>query len=212
LLRGRCAVLGAVDEVGRGAIAGPVSVGLVIIDASVPPAPLGVQDSKLLSPRQRDDLVPRIRGWCLAYAVGHASNDEIDSVGIIAALRIAGRRALESVAAAGFEPDLVLLDGSHNWFRAKAVQDLFDDPDDGWEPPPVQTMVKADLTCAAVAAASVLAKVERDGLMCDAAVHHPQYGWEINKGYAAVGHQTALREHGASPLHRVSWNLSALAD
>ncbi len=198
-------ILAGMDEVGRGALAGPVSVGVVLIDESCRSAPAGVKDSKLLTPAARVAMVPRIRRWALAYAVGHATPAEIDEIGIIAALRLAGCRALASV---DVRPDLVILDGNHDWLTAPQDVGLFAfTGSDGPPTPPVTTMVKADLKCSSVAAASVLAKVERDGLMTAAAPHHPAYAWDENKGYAAPEHLAALEALGATDLHRRSWRL-----
>jgi ribonuclease HII len=202
-------ILAGMDEVGRGALAGPVSVGVVLIDESSPSAPTGVRDSKLLSPRAREAMVPKIRRWCVGHAVGHASPAEIDEVGIIAALRLAGVRALAQLDVA---PDLVILDGNHDWLTAPEEVGLLAFAGTGPTAPPVTTMVKADLTCSSVAAASVLAKVTRDALMVRAAVDHPAYGWAENKGYAAPEHIEALRRHGPSPLHRTSWRLPGTMD
>ena len=198
-------VLAGMDEVGRGALAGPVTVGVVLIDETCRSAPTGVRDSKLLTPAAREAMVPRIRRWCLGYAVGHASADEIDRIGIMAALRLAGMRALDAV---GVAPDLVILDGNHDWLTAPGDVGLFAFA--GEEPPPtppVTTMVKADLKCSSVAAASVLAKVERDAMMVEAAREHPAYGWAENKGYAAPEHVAALESAGPCALHRRSWRL-----
>jgi ribonuclease HII len=202
-------LLAGMDEVGRGALAGPVTVGVVLIDESCRSAPTGVRDSKLLTPAARVAMVPRIRRWCLAYAVGHASPAEIDEIGIIAALRLAGCRALAGV---GVVPDLVILDGNHDWLTAPQDVGLFafagDVPP---ATPPVTTMIKADLKCSSVAAASVLAKVERDALMTQLAPQHPVYGWQENKGYAAPEHLAALESHGPTDLHRRSWRLPGVA-
>ena len=206
LLREYGGLLAAIDEVGRGALAGPVSVGVVVISAQTGAAPEGVRDSKLLSEQRRVELAPLIVNWCVAYVVGHATNNEIDAVGIIAALRLAGRRALVQLSSAGVQPSVVLLDGSHDWLTQPRLT-LFDDFTDDWQPPPVVMKVKADMTCAAVAAASVLAKVERDAQMVTYAKDYPGYGWDGNKGYAAPEHLSALRETGPTPLHRISWNL-----
>lgn len=206
LLRTRCARLAAVDEVGRGALAGPVSVGVVVVDASTASAPTGVRDSKLLSAAARAELDPRIRRWACDVAVGHASSAEIDEVGIIGALRLAGMRALGALR--GPAPDLVLLDGSHDWLTA--TPDLFSEP--AVSAPPVVARVKADLTCAAVAAASVLAKVERDAYMSELHDLHPEYEWALNKGYSAPAHIEALRRFGPTAHHRVSWRLPGLPD
>jgi ribonuclease HII len=211
LLRDGVRLLAGVDEVGRGALAGPVSVGVVVIDADVRSAPAGLRDSKLLTPAARERLAPRVRHWAVASAVGHASAAEIDAVGIIRALRLAAERALAGLPTM---PDHVLLDGSHDWLTRRPEQvDLFAaaDPGDPLLPaaPPVTTRVKADLTCSAVAAASVLAKTERDAIMRELAVTHPAFGWDVNKGYAAPEHLAALQERGACAQHRRSWNLRA---
>ncbi|RKT77493.1 RNase HII [Terracoccus luteus] len=207
-------LLAGMDEVGRGALAGPVSVGVVVIDETVRTAPTGVKDSKLLTHRARTALVPRIERWAVAHAVGHASNDEIDEIGIMAALRLAGVRALEAVAARGVVPDLVILDGNHDWLTAPDEVGLLafagDGSDDGAGSvgtPPVTTMIKADMKCSSVAAASVLAKVERDGLMVGLGEEHPDYGWTLNKGYAAPEHLDALGRLGPCRWHRRSWRL-----
>ena len=103
----------------------------------------------------------------------------------------------------GSDLDLVLLDGSHDWLTSDS---LFDDPT-GYRAPPVRTQVKGDLTCTSVAAASVLAKVDRDAQMTALDQRFPAYGWSGNKGYGAPGHQQAMREHGVTEFHRVSWNI-----
>jgi len=207
LLRSGVRLLGAVDEVGRGALAGPVTVGIVVIDADCPPAPQGVRDSKLLTPHAREELAPLIRQWCRGWAVGSAEPGEIDTLGLTAALRLAGERALGELPTV---PDGVLLDGSHDWLtRAPAQHDLFSELPDPlpFAPPRVVTRVKADLTCAAVAAASVLAKVHRDGVMTRLAREYPHYGWHDNKGYSAPEHLEALRGQGPCSVHRLSWRL-----
>lgn len=194
------------DEVGRGALAGPVSVGVVCIDESCSSAPSGVRDSKLLTPSKRESLVEPVRKWALAWGVGHAAPAEIDELGIVAALRLAGRRAL---AACGLSPDLVVLDGKHDWLSDPARAGLLALIEGEAPAPPVHTRIKADLTCSSVAAASILAKVERDALMTEFAQEYPDYGWAVNKGYAAPGHLEALGRLGPCDLHRRSWNLSA---
>lgn len=199
------AVLVGMDEVGRGALAGPVSVGVVAIDEACRSAPAGVRDSKLLAPAARERLVPRIQRWCLGHGVGHASPGEIDAIGIIAALRLAGERALAQLA---HTPDLVLLDGNHDWLSDPARIGLLALTDEAPAGPPVRTMIKADLRCSTVAAASVLAKVTRDAMMVDLAPGFSTYGWEHNKGYAAPEHLDALRELGPSEHHRRSWRLT----
>jgi ribonuclease HII len=200
-------VLAGMDEVGRGALAGPVSVGVVVIDETCRTAPAGVRDSKLLTPAARRAMVPRLQRWSLAHAVGHAQPEEIDEIGIIAALRLAGRRALARIDVV---PDLVLLDGNHDWLTDPEEVGLFAELSGG-STPPVRTMIKADMRCSSVAAASVLAKVERDDRMVELAREHPHYGWEDNKGYSASAHMDALGVHGPSEQHRRSWSLPGVA-
>lgn len=208
LLRAGHRLVGGVDEVGRGALAGPVSVGVAVVDLRTRTAPRGLRDSKLLTPALREGLRTPILRWCVDHAVGHAGAHEIDAFGIVPALRLAAARALEALRSRGTCPDAVILDGSHDWLRRPEQGDLFDDPDDGCGPTPVVHLrVKADLHCAVVAAASVLAKVERDALMVDLDGVHPGYGWAVNKGYAVPEHLAALRTLGPSPVHRVSWRL-----
>jgi len=211
LLREGAQLLAGMDEVGRGSLAGPVSVGVVVVDARTRACPQGVADSKLLTAAARTALLPALSRWGVARAVGHATAAEIDEAGIIAALRLAGRRALLTVAREVGPVDAVLLDGSHDWLTPPAQGELFGAVDlpgaDVIGAPRVHLRVKADLTCASVAAASVLAKCERDGIMTAMAAAHPEYGWESNKGYSSADHIRALREHGPSPLHRRSWRL-----
>lgn len=219
LLREGRTYLACLDEVGRGALSGPVSIGAVLISLDTPTAPQGVRDSKLLTPAARLRLVPRIRRWALAYGVGHASSAEIDAFGIMAALRMAGHRALAQL---GTVPDLVLLDGNHDYLTPPEQLSLLPEPGVeaglgavgepglGATMPLVVTQIKADMTCAAVAAASVLAKTERDAMMVALDVEHPGYGWAENKGYSAPEHIAALSLLGASPQHRVSWRLPGL--
>lgn len=218
LLREGANLLIGMDEVGRGALSGPVSVGVVAVSLGTKSAPQGLRDSKLISPAVRESLAPRIRRWAIGHAVGHAWPGEIDAIGILPALRLAGLRAMSQLEV---RADLVLLDGNHDWLGRQYVeQALFDCAPDGSvrtdpveidEPevaiPPVITRVKADMTCAAVAAASVLAKVERDRIMAGLAEECPAYGWQVNKGYATSDHQEALRTAGPSVHHRRSWNL-----
>ncbi|MFI5428060.1 ribonuclease HII [Aeromicrobium sp. UC242_57] len=168
-----------------------------------------MRDSKLLSAPARHALVPRIQGWAAAWGVGHSSPAEIDEYGIIAALRLAAHRALSSL---DIVPDTVLLDGNHDYLSFPAQTSLVEPPRVLVNVPPVVTMVKADLRCAAVAAASILAKTARDTMMLELAEQHPQYGWDENKGYASTKHLEALREHGPCDHHRRSWRLPERAE
>jgi ribonuclease HII len=207
MLRSGVTGLACVDEAGRGALCGPVSVGVVLVTADTKPAPAGVRDSKLLTPERRMELLPRIMLWA-AHAVGMASAGEIDEMGIVAAMRLAGHRALSSLPV---RPDQVLLDGSHDYLSEPAQSSLFAEESAENAMPPVVTMVKADLHCAGVAAASILAKTARDSLMIELSEHYPEYGWAGNKGYGAPDHLDALTRLGPTPHHRVSWSLPSLA-
>lgn len=203
-------IVAGCDEVGRGSLAGPVSVGVVIIHAATATELPGVKDSKLLRIPVRQALVPAIIDWAEASAVGHAEAHEIDAVGLVGALRLAGQRAMARAAQA-LIPDFVILDGNQDWL-SEPVQgdlDLFaaalpPAPAAPWR---IQTRIKADLTCQSVAAASVLAKVERDGIMSGLAEHFPAFGWESNMGYGTAGHRAAIAELGPTDHHRKSWRL-----
>ncbi|MET3773364.1 ribonuclease HII [Arthrobacter nitrophenolicus] len=200
--------LAGMDEVGRGALAGPVSVGIAVVDLERQRSLAGVRDSKLLPPAERERLDPLVRRWSVASAVGHASAREIDDFGIMAALRLAGTRAWNAVLAAGVTPELVLLDGNHNWLSPAEQPSLFEPVAlDAACQAPVHTKIKADMQCLSVAAASVIAKVERDRAMRELHAEYPDFGWDINKGYATALHRDVLRAAGPSPYHRVSWNL-----
>jgi ribonuclease HII len=180
-------VVVGIDEVGRGAWAGPVTVGAVV------PAPehlRGIRDSKELTRPERERAASSVRDWAVAVGVGHASHLECDELGMTAALRIAANRALGQLAAQGYEPDRVILDGNHDYLR------LGDR---------CTTVIKGDASVLAVAAASCVAKVTRDALMRDEADHFPPYGFESNVGYPAPVHKHALRGYGPSTIHRRSW-------
>ncbi len=189
------------DEVGRGAIAGPVAVGLGVFLPDVRRMPQGLRDSKLLSEQRREQLHPEVLGWAPHSAVGLADNAEVDALGIVPGLGLAAVRALEQLIlqAVPVETAIVVLDGSHDWLTPA----LADWPESSR--PRVMTRVKADRDCATVAAASVLAKVHRDRLMIEADGVHPGYEWASNKGYASTAHYDAIARLGASVLHRWSW-------
>jgi ribonuclease HII len=214
MMRDGCVLVGGCDEVGRGALAGPVTVGLVVIDSTIGRVPQGLADSKLLTPQRREALVPAIKRWCLGYAVGHASPVEIDRWGLTVALRLAGHRALAQLT---MQPDTVLLDGSYDWLSQRDEQaamweiDLREaDEGPAWPQchvPKVVTQIKADLACASVAAASVLAKTTRDAIMVGLADEHPHFAWDENKGYASDRHREELKRNGPCDHHRRSWRL-----
>lgn len=186
----------AVDEVGRGALAGPVTLGAVAIDARTSDAPEGVRDSKALSAKQREELVPKVRAWALGYAVVDVAPDRIDAVGITRALGEGAARAVRDVmSSCAPSSAVVLLDGHHDFLSPIDASN------------PVHTVVKGDATCASIAAASIIAKVHRDELMRKLHVEFPHYGWVRNVGYGTQEHRRALQLAGASIHHRNSWRL-----
>lgn len=197
LLRER-GMLIACDEVGRGALAGPVAVGAVAVDAAAARrrVPQGLRDSKLVPAGRRQEVADRAASWVCAHAVGWASAAEIDEHGIMRALSTAASRAIAALRDQGVPvaESIVLLDGNHDYIGG------------GLD---VHVQVKADRDCASAAAASVVAKVARDAHMVRLHDEHPAYEWARNKGYASAAHRAAIRLHGLSPHHRSSW---AIAD
>ncbi|WIB76221.1 ribonuclease HII [Curtobacterium sp. MCPF17_002] len=198
---GRVTVIG-MDEVGRGAIAGPVAVGVAAVTIDIGRVPQGLADSKLLTAARREALAPVVRRWTRT-AVGMASADVVDQQGIVPALGQAGAAALRTLVDEGLSLDgaVVVLDGSFDWLT-RAVPDSLRLPSDPLE---VVVRVKADRDCASVAAASVVAKVARDALMTVAHDEAPHYAWASNKGYGSTAHYDAIRSVGAHALHRKSW-------
>lgn len=207
LALGAGSVIG-MDEVGRGCIAGPVGVGAVRFDLAellagdVPP---GIHDSKQLRAAMRQEIDRTVRAWQPHHAVGAASVEEIDALGMSAALCLAGRRALAQLPAV----DWVLLDGSYDWLSRPLTLDCLDIFGTAADiaVPRVRTVVKGDSTRVTIAAASVIAKVERDALMTRLATEHPEYLWDRNAGYATAAHRAALAEHGITRHHRRSFRL-----
>jgi len=175
-----------IDEVGRGAWAGPLMVGAAILppDRRV----LGVRDSKLLTERDRERLFDRIASWCTAWSVGAVSQEECDTLGMTAAQKLACKRAIDGL---GVAPDVAVTDGKWN-FVSPCV-------------PKVEMRVKADRYCLSVAAASVLAKVVRDREMRNLSDSYPQWSFDTNKGYPCPLHKTALQGYGPSAIHRRTW-------
>lgn len=203
------------DEVGRGALAGPVMVGAAALTGwAGREVPAGLADSKMLTEQMREALFDSLAVWPDAWAVGAASNREIDEWGISHALGIAALRALEQVEAklteaassASFAAPYAILDGPHDYITVAASS--LQAPRLGFLPR-VTTRVKADAACASVAAASVLAKVTRDRLMESFAPEpsYAPYGWAANKGYGTKAHRAAIAENGPSDLHRLTWHL-----
>lgn len=191
-----------VDEVGRGALAGPVSVGVAIVSAQTTQVPSGLRDSKQISRAAREKLVDPVSAWVVESAIGHVAASEIDQIGIVPALRLAWVRAHQQLS---IKPDHVILDGKHNWLL-EPESDLFTTPISDIVVP-VTMKIKADASCASVSAASVLAKVARDQLMREAALIHPDFGWEGNVGYGSSDHMAAIARLGPTDLHRKSWKL-----
>lgn len=173
-----------VDEAGRGPLAGPVCAAAVILPKGLELP--GLNDSKKLTDKKRRELFPIIKEQAVAYGIGMASHEEIDRINILQATYLAMERAIAQLEG---KADFALIDGN----RAK---------DFGL---PVRTVVKGDSLSASIAAASILAKVTRDDLMLEMAEKYPEYGFEVHKGYGTKAHYEALRNHGHSPIHRVTF-------
>ncbi len=174
-----------IDEVGMGALAGPVVAGAVIFKEAVD-IPL-LRDSKLLSPKQRLEAGKEIQAQALAFAIGEASVEEIDTINIRKASHLAMRRAIEALS---LPPDVILLDGT---------------PAQIHETIPTTNIIKGDRLCCSIAAASIMAKLYRDELMEKLDSEFPLYGFGSHKGYGAPIHLEALKVHGPSPWHRRSY-------
>ncbi|GEB47202.1 ribonuclease HII [Microbacterium testaceum] len=196
------AIVIACDEVGRGALAGPVAVGAAVIDParSRKRVPQGLRDSKLVPEARRPEVAARAAAFVQHSAVGWASSVEVDEIGIIRALGLAAVRAIADLRAHGVVPEeaLVILDGNHDYITPAGESGLT-----------VRPIIKADRDCASAAAASVIAKVARDTLMTGLHDDHPAYGWARNKGYASLDHRDAISAHGMSVHHRHSWAIAA---
>lgn len=178
-------VVAGVDEVGRGAWAGPVTVGAAV--TGMRRTPEGLTDSKLLAPARRRRIAELLGGWVHAHALGHATPDEIDRLGMTEALRLAAERALQALPV---RPDAVILDGKYDYLGGDRR---------------VRTVIKGDQSCVPVAAASVLAKVHRDAMMAELGIEHAPFAFGDNAGYPSPVHRRALQEHGPTPHHRLSW-------
>ena len=177
-------IICGVDEAGRGPLAGPVCAAAVILPMGLEIP--GLTDSKKLTDKKRRELFPVIKEQAVAYGIGFASHEEIDEINILQATYLAMERALAQLSV---KPDIALIDGN----RAK---------DFGL---PVRTVVKGDSLSMNIAAASILAKVTRDDLMLELAEKYPEYGFEVHKGYGTKAHYEALRAHGASAIHRMTF-------
>lgn len=198
-------VVAGIDEVGRGAWAGPMTVGVAAVQYTDGPFPEGLTDSKALTAKQRAKMWPQTTDWVTDYAIGEVTPNEIDTLGVTRALRLAGRRAL---AALTVTVDAVILDGDSNYLSGDPIREL----EGLGECPMVRLEVKGDARCASVSAASVIAKEYRDAFMATFDEQYPDYRFGSNGGYGgSPAHMNAVREHGLTPLHRRSWNIPAAA-
>lgn len=178
-------LLCGVDEAGRGPLAGPVFAAAVILNPDR--VPEGLNDSKKLTERKREQLFDQICDSALAYAIASASVEEIEEYNILGATFLAMTRAVNGLA---LTPELVLVDGNHVPPRLSV---------------PARFLIKGDALSASVGAASVLAKVSRDRYMLEMDAQYPQYAFAKHKGYGTALHYACLREYGLSPIHRPSF-------
>ncbi len=181
-----CSLVLGLDEVGRGPVAGPLAIGAVVLprDSYIE----GLNDSKQVKPERREVIADAIKACALAWNVQYIQPREIDAAGMTASLVVAFRRAIAAIEEAGITPDLVLLDGNPLRMDPRELN-----------------VIKGDAKCASIAAASIIAKVERDALMDAYALQYPEYGFDSNKGYASAEHIEAIKAYGLSPIHRVSF-------
>lgn len=177
-------LVAGIDEVGRGAWAGPLTVVVAVIPSDH--RLYRIRDSKLMTEVQRDAMFDRVAGWCIDWAPGHASPEECDRLGMSQAQRLAAERAISGLHD---RPDIVLVDGAWDFVRSGTTR----------------TVVKGDRISVAIAAASILAKVTRDRLMRGIADDLPWYDFSSNKGYPSPTHRAALHGWGPSVQHRTSW-------
>ena len=177
-------VVVGVDEVGRGAWAGPLTVGAAVVpkDHRI----YKLRDSKMLTEDEREAIFNRVASWCTHWAIGHASHEECDRLGMSDAQRLAARRAIDTL---GVIPDRVLVDGRWDFVGGHHTIRL----------------VRGDATSVSISAASILAKVVRDRMMRSLSAYYPNYGFEGNKGYPCPRHKAALQAWGPSAIHRRSW-------
>jgi ribonuclease HII len=190
LLSRDCRLVAGLDEAGRGAWAGPVVAAAVVLPAGDPVCAgllLGVRDSKQLSPKRREELLPVVREVALAVGVGSVSAAEIDAIGIVPSTRQAMRNALKSL---GIVPDHLLIDA-----LCLPSVDL-----------PQLAIIKGDAKSYSIAAASIVAKVTRDRWMIEADAWYPGYGFAQHKGYGTRQHRQGLADSGPCPIHRMSFS------
>ena len=191
LERSLSGVVCGVDEVGKGSWAGPLVVCVAVLSNDVAEGDFVARDSKSLTETRREQIFDEVARQCAAWALGSATNEECDALGMSAAQRLATTRAFAELAAQSVQPDSAVVDGRWNFVSPNVPQVLM--------------QVKADAESLSVAAASVLAKVSRDRLMREAAEVHPHWAFASSKGYPCPKHRSGLLEHGVSPWHRTSW-------
>ncbi|MBQ9728711.1 MAG: ribonuclease HII [Clostridia bacterium] len=172
-----------VDEVGRGPLSGPVVCAAVVMPLEESELVIGVDDSKKLSEKKREELSAKIREKALCYTVIEIDEKTIDEINILEATRLGMKRAIESLS---ISPDVVLTDGN-------MTIDI---------PFPQTSVIHGDALSYSIGAASIVAKVHRDHLMDEYAKDYPQYGFEKNKGYGTAAHIQAIKEYGLCPIHR----------
>ncbi len=179
-------VLMGLDEVGRGPVAGPLSVAAVVLPDE--PHIAGLNDSKQISPAHREEIAVEVKKYALAWDIEHISPNEIDELGMSACLRLAFGRAIAAIDAQGISVDVVLLDGNPLHIDNREIN-----------------VIKGDACCASIAAASIIAKVERDKLMVELSETYPEYGFDKCKGYASAEHIDAIKKYGLTLVHRTSF-------
>ena len=177
-------LIAGVDEAGRGPLAGRVYAAAVILDKDV--KILGLDDSKKLSEKKREQLYDEITQKAISWSVAYATESEIDEINILNATHLAMRRAVEGLSVT---PDYLIIDGNSI----------------GEMPIPLETMVKGDANSVSVAAASVIAKVSRDRYITELDSVYPEYGFRKHKGYGTKAHTDAILEYGVLPIHRMSF-------
>ncbi len=200
-------LVAGIDEVGRGAWAGPLSVGVAVVGSEVGRAPSLLRDSKEIRAHLREDAFAEVAHWLIDGAVGHASAGECDRFGLRVALALAANRALRALE---LDVDAVIVDGPFNLlsFPDEFALAFPDDAQSAVVPQKVCCVVKGDQRCASVAAASVLAKVVRDRLCLGLDRRFSGYEFSQNKGYPAPVHRARLARSGPTPEHRLSWSFS----
>jgi len=188
--------IAGLDEVGRGPLAGPVVAAAVVLPRGF--SHPNIKDSKLLSPSQRETLVPIIKQSALSWGLGVVEVEEIDRINILRASLLAMGKALKALRPI---PDCLLIDGNQKilveffWVKSMLGKPWLQQ----------RIIVKGDQLCFAIAAASILAKVERDAMMVQLDKSYPEYGFASHKGYSCLAHLAALRRFGPSPVHRRSF-------